>query len=150
MTESAPDIKKQYLKRVSFEGIPPKTSGPKEAVLAVNVRQIIPLVISPPGLVQEAEPWTQLAIVRKSESAMELRNDSPFVVRLRTQAELLPMNTPVQLLVDTYVLPGEHIAFELPRDVMASAVTAVRISPASPWGYSVNPYEIHVAGNETR
>ncbi|KTT20549.1 hypothetical protein NS331_13800 [Pseudacidovorax intermedius] len=75
---------------------------------------------------------------------MEVANDSPFVVRLKADAELLPMKAPVRLLKDTYVLPGEKHVIELPKDVDASTVKSIRIFPASPWGFAVDPYEIPV------
>lgn len=144
LSASGAAIKKQYLKRVSFEGIPPKTAKPGESVVAINVRQTIPLVISPAGLEQDPEPWKKLVIARSASGAMEVSNDSPFVVRLKADAELLPMKAPVRLLRDTYVLPGEKHAIELPKDVDASAVKSIRIFPASPWGFAVDPYEIPV------
>jgi len=144
LIKPAAEITKQYLKRVSFEGIPPKTNKPGEAVVAFNVRQTIPLVISPKGLEQDPEPWKKLTIVRTA-SGLEVINDSPFVVRLKSDAELLPMKSGVRLLKDTYVLPGERHAVELPKDVAPGAVQSVRIYPASPWGFAVDAYEIAVS-----
>lgn len=138
------EIKKQYLKRVSFEGIPQKANKAGASVVTINVRQTIPLIISPKGLEQDPEPWKKLVISRNSGGAMEVSNDSPFVVRLKADAELLPMKAPVRLLKDTYVLPGEKHAIELPKDVDASTVKSIRIFPASPWGFAVDPYEIPV------
>ncbi|WP_082702462.1 fimbria/pilus chaperone family protein [Pseudacidovorax intermedius] len=137
-------LEKQYLKRVSFEGIPPKRTNSQSAIVNVNVRQTIPLVISPADLEQIPEPWKKLVISRGSSGAMEVANDSPFVVRLKADAELLPMKAPVRLLKDTYVLPGEKHVIELPKDVDASTVKSIRIFPASPWGFAVDPYEIPV------
>lgn len=142
--KGAPTIDKQYLKRVSFEGIPPKNSRPEANVVTFTVRQVIPMVISPAGLVQDPEPWKRMQILRAGEGAMELRNDSPFVVRLGFVAQLMPMNTSVQLMKNSYVLPGEHIAFDLPKGVLASAVREVRINPASPWGFKVAAHDIAV------
>jgi P pilus assembly chaperone PapD len=145
LAESARGITKQYLKRVSFEGIPPQDSRAKGSGVAINVRQVIPLVISPPGLEQDPEPWKRLKIVRKASGVAEIRNDSPFVARLRSEGELLPQRMPIRLLANTYVLPGEHIAVGLPPDVEAASVRAIRIQPASPWGISVEPYEIQLS-----
>lgn len=142
--DHVPAITKQYFKRVSFVGIPPRSDHPGGGAVTVNVRQIIPMVISPPGLVQDNEPWKRLQIVRVGDDAMELRNDSPFVVRLHSGAALLPMKAAVELMKNTYVLPGEHLAVDLPRGVRASAVQSVRIGPVSPWGYEVSLYDIAV------
>lgn len=146
MTKSANDITKQYLKRVSFEGIPPATNGPDKAVVNFNVRQTIPMVISPKGLEQDPEPWKKLKIAYDSKSnSLALTNDSPFVVRLNSSAELLPSKSPLLLLKDTYVLPGDKIISSLPDSVKGATIKAVKIFPASPWGFAVDPYEIQIS-----
>ncbi|MCA0325997.1 MAG: fimbria/pilus periplasmic chaperone [Proteobacteria bacterium] len=147
LTEPAGGISKQYLKRVSFEGIPPRNPEEGKAKITLNVRQTIPMVISPKGLEQHPEPWRKLEIVRAGADALQVRNDSPFVVRMKADAQLKPMNAEVALLKDSYVLPGEKVTVTLPKDVKAAQVQAVRIFPASPWGFAVEPYEIKVSDN---
>lgn len=144
LTKTTGEITKQVLKRVSFEGIPPKNTDPEKSVVTINVRQTIPMVISPKGLVQDPEPWKKLKIFAAPDG-LQVVNDSPFVVRLKADAKVLPADVDVRLLQDTYILPGASAKAELPKDVQAKDVQAVKIFPASPWGFAVEPYDIAIS-----
>src|ERR1700754_1340093 len=54
-------LKTQRLKRVVFEGIPPKNRlEPGRASVAVNIRQNLPVILHPKGLPMNREPWKGL------------------------------------------------------------------------------------------
>ncbi|MGS0742724.1 fimbria/pilus chaperone family protein [Glaciimonas sp. GG7] len=131
-------IKVQRLKRVTFEGVPPKSlTGSSE--VKMTVRQDLPVIIHPKGLEKNHAPWTllQWSIANGSVTA---KNDSPYVVRLGQMVSLQPSDMKVGL-PRTYILPGETIAVALPAEANAEAVDAVRIHPATVYGYIVAAYD---------
>ncbi|MNP58298.1 putative fimbrial chaperone protein [compost metagenome] len=65
-----------------------------------------------------------------------MRNDTPYVVRLGQEVQLLP-SAGVAMLPKTYVLPGEHISIKAP----VGAATQVRFQPATVYGFAVPHYE---------
>jgi P pilus assembly chaperone PapD len=127
----------QRLKRVIFEGIPQgKTAAEAgQARVGVTVRQNLPVIIHPKGLAPNRTPWIDLQWSLQ-DAQLTVRNDTPYVVRLGQEVQLLPSagNT---LLPKTYVLPGEHITVSVPE----GNATHVRFQPATVYGFAVPHYE---------
>jgi P pilus assembly chaperone PapD len=128
----------QHLKRVTFEGIPPKLK--KDNVIQMTVRHDLPLIISPKGLEQIDAPW-KLLQWRLAQGQVSIHNPSAYVVRLSQSVDLMPGERRVALLKRTYVLPGETLSVDLPAAFQSETPTAVRLFPASPYGYAVDPYD---------
>lgn len=128
-------LKVQHLQRVTFEGIQPK--DPLLGVrLNLNLRQNLPVIIHPKGLVLEREPW-KLLRWSIGGGLLKVDNPSPYVVRLGQGIELLPGGGSV-MLANSYVLPGQQFSFPLTGP--AAEAMEVRISPATVYGYSVDTY----------
>ena len=127
----------QRLKRVIFEGIPqgkaPAEAG--QARVGVTVRQNLPVILHPKGLAPNRTPWTDLKWSLK-DGQLTVRNDTPYVVRLGQEVQLLPAAGNA-MLPKTYVLPGEHISIKVPE----GAATQVRFQPATVYGFAVPHYE---------
>jgi len=127
----------QRLKRAIFEGMPqgrPATEA-GHARVGVTVRQNLPVIIHPKGLALNRTPWTRLAWSQHGNT-LQVRNDSPYVVRLAQELRLLPGDGKA-MLPRTYVLPGETLS------VPATGGTAskVRLQPATVYGFAVAAYE---------
>ncbi len=127
-------LKTQRLKRVIFEGIPQKSRADR-AQVAIAVRQNLPLVIHPKGLSVNREPW-KLLKWSLSDGQLTLANDSPYVVRMAQVVNLQPQGTAVQL-ERSYVLPGQTLSFP----VTDTGAEAVRLYPATLYGFSVDSYD---------
>lgn len=127
----------QRLKRVIFEGIPQGKPAAEagQARVGVTVRQNLPLILHPKGLAPNRTPWTDLQW-SLSEGQLTVRNDTPYVVRLGQEVQLLP-SAGSAMLPKTYVLPGEHISVSVP----AGAATHVRFQPATVYGFAVPLYD---------
>ncbi|PQP05826.1 MULTISPECIES: fimbria/pilus chaperone family protein [Pseudomonas] len=127
----------QRLKRVIFEGIPQgkPTAEAGQARVGVTVRQNLPVILHPKGLAPNRTPWTDLKW-SLSEGRLTVRNDTPYVVRLGQEVQLLP-SAGSAMLPKTYVLPGEHISVVVP----AGAATHVRFQPATLYGFAVPLYD---------
>lgn len=140
LLESKEPLKTERLKRVYFEGIP-ENKDLGSAHVSVTVRQDIPIILHPKGLPKNAEPWKLL----KWEIAgtdLVLRNDSPYVVRLAQQVLLQPQGTVVPL-PRTYVLPGA--TFKLPLPAGTPTPEAIRLFPATVYGFTVRSYDAPLA-----
>ncbi|WP_422422271.1 fimbria/pilus chaperone family protein [Pseudomonas sp. GZD-222] len=142
--QSPQPLKTERLKRVIFEGIGrrEKTGG---ARVAISLRQNLPVIIRPTDLPLERAPWTRLKWSLKN-GALQVVNDSPYVVRLAAEVKVQPAD----LLVDlgkTYVLPGERLSRPLGKTPGAPQDT-VRISPATTYGFSVESYDAQLYPNE--
>lgn len=127
----------QRLKRVIFEGIPQgrPTAEPGHARVGVTVRQNLPLILHPKGLAPNRTPWTDLQWSWK-DGQLTVSNETPYVVRLGQEVQLLPAAGSV-MLPKAYVLPGEHISIALPK----RGATQVRFQPATVYGFAVPHYE---------
>ena len=135
---NAKPLKTQRLKRVVFEGIPPKNKlEPGRATVAVNIRQNLPVVVHPKGLPLNREPWKGLtwSVV---DSVLTVRNDTPYVVRMGQEIHLLPMMAFVRIPA-TYLLPGTVHSQPIPQT--ARAATSVRLYPATVYGFAVDAYD---------
>ena len=129
-------LKTQRLKRVTFEGIPQRKTGPG-ATVGVTLRQNLPLILHPKGLARHPAPWKELTW-HLEKSRLVVRNDSPYVVRLSPELELNPHKVSVMLSRD-YVLPGEALAVEI--DATQPAATSVTLQPATVYGFAVARHE---------
>lgn len=135
-------LKVERLKRVSFEGIPTKKTGADNTV-AITVRQDLPVILHPRGLAKNRSPWTLLKW-SIADGKLSAKNDSPYVVRFDQQASLQPAKAKVAL-PRAYILPGEALSVALPADVNAATVRAIRLHPATVYGFSVDAYDAPLA-----
>lgn len=127
----------QRLKRVVFEGIPANRKPAKagHARVGVTVRQNLPVILHPKGLATNRTPWTDLKWSLQGEQ-LWVHNDTPYVVRLAQELQLLPGDNRA-LLPRAYVLPGENI----PIQANAAGATTVRFQPATVYGFAVSAYD---------
>ncbi|MEB6380715.1 fimbria/pilus chaperone family protein [Leclercia adecarboxylata] len=125
-------LTQQELKRVTFEGIPPKIKGKER--LAVTIRQDLPVIIHPAGLKEDATPWKHLQWI-KSGDAIVVKNPSDYVVRMTTGFTSLPSGQQGSLK-NTYLLPHTSMTVTLPD----KADTKVEFYPASRYGYKGERY----------
>ncbi|WP_407351385.1 fimbria/pilus chaperone family protein [Luteimonas sp. R10] len=136
LLQSAAPLETQRLKRVTFEGIPPKSSDPGLRI-TMNVRQNLPVIIHPKGLPAEREPWKRLTWSLRGDRLV-VNNPSAYVVRLAQTVQLQPSGTTVDI-GRTYLLPGKEYAFALPAS--ADSAAQVRLFPATVYGYAVDSYD---------
>lgn len=140
INQSKMPLKTQRLKRVFFEGIPQKDDA-GGARISVTVRQNLPLILHPKGLPRNREPWKLLQWSTEANDLV-VRNESAYVVRLAQVVSLQPAGTELSL-PRTYVLPGQTLKLPLPAD--AAKAEAVKIFPATVYGYSVDSYDAPLA-----
>lgn len=138
LDETEAPLKAQQLKRVLFEGIP-AVKGAAGGSIQTTIRHDLPVIISPAGLEQDPAPW-KLLRMRWADSQLTLSNPSPFVVRLSQTVATVPGDIRLNILPRTYVLPGESFSIAVP-DGLAPEVSALRLYPASPYGYDVGPFD---------
>ncbi|NWC94507.1 MULTISPECIES: fimbria/pilus chaperone family protein [unclassified Pseudomonas] len=136
----------QRLKRAIFEGMP-QDRAPAEAGHArvgVTVRQNLPVIIHPKGLAPNRTPWTGLSW-SLNNNALSVLNDTPYVVRLAQELQLLPGKQQA-MLPRTYILPGEHLTVGVP----AQSATSVRLQPATVYGFAVAAYDAPITSTLKR
>jgi P pilus assembly chaperone PapD len=133
-------LKVQHYKRVTFEGIPEKSTKTTESRVRVNVRYDLPVIISPKGLVLNETPW-DLMVWRVEENKLVVTNPSPYVVRMSRQVDLLPALTRVEIAQRTFILPGETLSLDLPAGTTAKSIHGVRLFPATLYGYTAPDYD---------
>ncbi|WP_372437185.1 fimbria/pilus chaperone family protein [Pseudomonas chlororaphis subsp. aureofaciens] len=142
LLQSKDPLRVQRLKRVTFEGIPPK--GPDgKARISMTIRQNLPLIVHPAKLERHATPWTLLQWT-VADGKLNVRNDSAYVVRLAQGVQLLPSKTTIDL-GKTYILPNTSVEVALPPGGGVRATSGVRISPATAYGYEVDTYDAPLA-----
>lgn len=124
----------QRLRRVIFEGIPPKDPNNK-AEISMTLSQNLPVVISPKGLAKDLEPWKHIKW-STADGRLVVNNPSPYVVRLMNVIELLPAAQKVTL-PHTYVLPGQTLRIDMPAGANARQV---KIEPVNLYGYSAGGF----------
>ncbi|MCU6669792.1 fimbria/pilus chaperone family protein [Enterobacteriaceae bacterium H4N4] len=127
MLQTDKPLLQEELKRVTFEGIPPKGQGGNE--LKVTIRQDLPVIIHPAGLAEDLMPWKQLTW-RKKGDQLEVSNPSKYVVRMVASFTALPSGKG-GVLKQTFLLPGASFTVKLP----ASNDTQIEFYPASRYGY---------------
>lgn len=137
MLTSNEPLKTERLKRVTVEGIPPQEKGKSE--LRMTVRQNLPVIIRPAGLEKDLSPWKRLTW-KLDGNSLQVRNDSPYVVRLAQVVQTLPDKT-VWQLPNSYVLPGQKFTLQPDGARKTGTSSQVRISPATTWGFTVDTYD---------
>ncbi len=127
----------QRLKRVIFEGIPQAKPAAEagQARVGVTLRQNLPVILHPKGLAPNRTPWTDLQWSLR-DGQLTVRNDTPYVVRLSQEVQLLP-SAGNAMLPKSYVLPGEHVSIKAPE----GSAKQVRFQPATVYGFAVPHYE---------
>lgn len=134
---SAEPLKTERLKRVVFEGIAPQDSTGK-AQVSLSVRQNIPAILRPANLPVDREPWKHLLWSRQGDQ-VQVRNPSPYVVRLGHSVTLLP-GLQAMDLGRTYVLPGETLTLSrLAKPDQAQ--TQIRLFPVTTYGFAIAHYD---------
>lgn len=131
----------QHLKRVTFEGIRPKT-GNDENKIDVNIRQNIPVIIHPQGLAMNSDPWKAL-VWSVNGDKLTVHNPSPYVVRLSQQITLLPQGKN-GLLTKTYVLPQQTVPVLVKETGQLTATQKVSIETVSKYGFDTGNVEMPV------
>lgn len=132
MLQTEKPLMHEELKRVTFEGIPPKVPGSNE--LKVTIRQDLPVIIHPAGLAEDLAPWKHLEW-RKKGDLIEISNPSKYVVRMVASFTSLPSGKG-GILDQTYLLPNTSITVKSP----ASNDTQIEFYPASRYGYKGERY----------
>lgn len=125
----------QRMMRVYFEGIP-QNLGKKKNSLGVTIRQNLPVIISPAGLVIEREPWKYLK-VSLCGTILRVDNDSPYIIRLAPTGSFQPSGIVFQL-PKPYVLPDTTLSIP----VKTVSGSTIRIYPATVYGYAVGKYDL--------
>lgn len=134
---SAEPLKTERLKRVVFEGIAPQDSSGKARV-SLSVRQNIPAILRPANLPIDREPWKHLLWSQQGDQ-IQVRNPSPYVVRLGHSVSVLPGLQALDL-GRTYVLPGETLT--LSGSIKASqTLTQIRLFPVTTYGFAVSHFD---------
>ena len=139
-------LKTQRLKRVVFEGMPQGRAAIEagHARVGVTVRQNLPVIIHPKGLAPNRTPWTGLDWSLR-DGTLQVKNDTPYVVRLAQELRLLPGDGKA-MLPRTYVLPGETLSVP----ASGSAASTVRLQPATVYGFAVAAYEAPLTSSPQR
>lgn len=132
MLKTEKPLTQEELKRVTFEGIPPKVKGVER--LAVTIRQDLPVIIHPKGLAEDLSPWTHLEWRKQGESLV-VTNPSDYVVRMTMAFSTLPSRKS-GTLNKTYLLPHTSITVPLPDRLDSQ----VEFYPASRYGYKGERY----------
>ncbi|HDW2395740.1 TPA: fimbria/pilus periplasmic chaperone [Enterobacter cloacae] len=122
----------EHYKRVTFEGIPPKSDDNKVKI-GINIRQDLPVLIRPAKLAVVTDAWRFLEWTA-SGTSVTVKNPSKYVVRLAQNVVLQPSGISGSL-VKTYILPGETMTVSMGKSV--SGNTKVKFFPASRYGVEV-------------
>ncbi|MDI2593915.1 fimbria/pilus chaperone family protein [Pseudomonas sp. N3-W] len=134
-------LRTQRLKRAIFEGMPQDREATEagHARVGVTVRQNLPVIIHPKGLATNRTPWTGLSWSLKNNE-LSVLNDTPYVVRLAQELQLLPGKDKA-MLPRTYILPGEHLTVGVPTQ----SANTVRLQPATVYGFAVAAYDAPIS-----
>lgn len=131
-------IKIERLKRVIFEGIPPKNSELNKEV-NVTFSQNLPILIRPAGLAKNLSPWEGLNWKVEGKNII-VKNPSPYVVRfISPNVELLPSKK-IVTLPKTYILPGQTLVLDGADTSSSINNKTIRYYPATTWGFSAGKY----------
>ena len=141
LLQTTEPLKVQRLRRVVFEGIPPKDDSAGVRV-NMNVRQNLPVIIHPKDLPMDKEPWRRLKWSIQN-SKLQVTNPDAYVVRLDQAITLMPSNSIVQL-PRSYLLPGEVVTLDVPSDTL-NTLKDIILSPATVYGYTVDKYTAPVS-----
>lgn len=138
--ESAQPLTVEHLKRVTFEGIPPKSTD-KHMKIGFNLRQDLPVLIRPKNLPVVTDAW-KLLEWSGSGQHFTVKNPSAYVVRMAQNVTFLPSNAEGKLK-KTYILPGETLDVSVPKNL--SNEKSVRFYPASRYGIEVPSFTAPLA-----
>ncbi|ENE9535576.1 fimbria/pilus periplasmic chaperone [Salmonella enterica subsp. enterica serovar Newport] len=130
--ESTEPLTVEHYKRVTFEGIPPKSTN-KGMKIGFNLRQDLPVLIRPKNLPVVTDAWKLLTWSRNGQT-INVKNPSPYVVRLAQNITFLPSGGE-GTIKKTYILPGETLNVSIKTPFAAD--TSVRFYPASRYGIEV-------------
>lgn len=122
----------EHYKRVTFEGIPPKSDDNKVKI-GINIRQDLLVLIRPAKLAVVTDAWKFLDWTA-SGTSVTVKNPSKYVVRLAQNVVLQPSGISGSL-AKTYILPGETMTVSMGESV--SGNTKVKFFPASRYGVEV-------------
>ncbi|HDC4367789.1 TPA: fimbria/pilus periplasmic chaperone [Enterobacter cloacae] len=122
----------EHYKRVTFEGIPPKSDDNKVKI-GINIRQDLPVLIRPAKLAVVTDAWKFLDWTA-SGTSVTVKNPSKYVVRLAQNVVLQPSGISGSL-AKTYILPGETMTVSMGKSV--SGNTKMKFFPASRYGVEV-------------
>ncbi|MDK9607143.1 fimbria/pilus chaperone family protein [Lelliottia wanjuensis] len=125
----------EHLKRVTFEGIPPKTKSDHSRV-SINIRQDIPVLIHPVSLPVVKDAWTLLKW-SATGNTVTVKNDSPYVVRLAENLVAEPSGVRMKLK-QTYILPGQTLSAQANTSLAGNS--QLKFFPASRYGIDVPSY----------
>ncbi|WP_322074684.1 fimbria/pilus chaperone family protein [Burkholderia cepacia] len=129
-------LDKEYLDRVTFEGIPP--ANPGETRVQTIFRQDLPLIVHPHNLPKMDRPWRTLT-ASLSNGEVRLCNPSRYVVRLDQRIALPPGNG-VANITRNYLLPGEVAIARVSGP--SSNASMARIFPGTVYGYIDKSFDI--------
>lgn len=138
--ESQQPLTVEHLKRVTFEGIPPKSKD-KNIKIGFNMRQDLPVLIRPKSLPVVTDAWKLLTWSGSGQS-IKVKNPSPYVVRLAQNVTFLPSSS-TGTLKKTYILPGETLEVAVKKSI--SGDQSVRFYPASRYGINVPDFTAPLA-----
>lgn len=131
-------LKTERLKRVTFEGVPPKNRE-LEKEINVTFKQNLPVIIRPAGLAQNLTPWEGLTWEDK-DNQLTVTNPSPYIVRfISPNITLLPSGQTLTL-PKSYILPHQSFSLSGVQSVSIKNVNKVRFYPATTWGFSTDKY----------
>ncbi|HDC4381310.1 TPA: fimbria/pilus periplasmic chaperone [Enterobacter cloacae] len=122
----------EHYKRVTCEGIPPKSDDNKVKI-GINIRQDLPVLIRPAKLAVVTDAWKFLDWTA-SGTSVTVKNPSKYVVRLAQNVVLQPSGISGSL-AKTYILPCETMTVSMGKSV--SGNTKVKFFPASRYGVEV-------------
>lgn len=131
-------IKTERLKRVIFEGVPPKNSELGKEV-NVTFTQNLPVIIRPAGLAKNLTPWKGLSWKKEGKN-ITVTNPSPYVVRfISSDVEILPSKQKITL-PKSYILPNQSLVLDSAKVSLSTKDTSVRFYPATTWGFATGKY----------
>ncbi|MCI1900852.1 MAG: fimbria/pilus chaperone family protein [Enterobacter sp.] len=138
--ESQQPLTVEHLKRVTFEGIPPKNSD-KNIKIGFNMRQDLPVLIRPKNLPVVTDAWKLLTWSGSGQN-IKVKNPSAYVVRLAQNVTFQPSGT-AGYLKKTYILPGETLNVAVKKSINGDK--SVRFYPASRYGINVPDFTAPLA-----
>lgn len=131
-------LKTERLKRVIFEGVPPKNSE-LEKEISVTFKQNLPVIIRPAGLAKNLTPWEGLTWENK-DNQLIVTNSSPYIVRFISSTVTLQPSGAKFILPKSYILPNQ--SFALTSEIKTKQISGekVRLYPATTWGFATGNY----------
>jgi fimbrial chaperone protein len=126
-------LQEEHMLEASFEAIPIKS----QSAAAINIKQIIALMIYPKSIASTDAPWRDLE-VRHEDGALEIRNTGKHVVRLLPHVQAQPQLTDIPLK-HPYLMPGEAT-----RHTLTEGPKHIRITPMNRRGTVLTPITLPV------